>query len=241
MRIMLAGTSSGSGKTTASMLLMAALKMRGLSVAPYKVGPDDVDTGFHRAVCTRACHNLDGWLMKKGSLLSALRSGADVAVIEGVMGYYDGLDPESFRCSSYETARITRTPVLLVADASGGAASVAATVKGFQTLTDDSGIAGVLVDRVSGESHYRLIERAVGRYTGLPCLGYLTKYAKLELPSRQLGLVPAGETENVVSRVFEAAETASKTLDLDGIALTNKNFSIRMIPGAVRMIVPAQG
>ncbi len=217
MRIMLAGSSSGCGKTTLSIMLMAALRMKGLSVAPYKVGPDYIDTGFHRAVCARASYNLDSWLMKRESLAALLKNDADISVIEGVMGYYDGLDAERFTCSTYEMARLSHTPALLIVDAAGGAASVAATVKGFQMLTSDSGIAGVLVNRVSGESHYRLIERAVKRHTGLPCLGYLTKHTKLELPSRQLGLVPAGETEDLVSRVSEAAEAAMTTIDLEGI------------------------
>ena len=217
MRIMLAGSSSGCGKTTVSMLLMAALCAKGLTVAPYKVGPDYIDTGFHAAICGRPSYNLDTWLMKNESLPALLKNNADISVIEGVMGYYDGLDAESFRCSTYETAKLTDTPALLIVDASGGAASVAATVKGFQTLVPDSGIAGVLVNRVSGESHYHLVEQAVKRHTGLPCFGYLTKRAKLELPSRQLGLVPAGETADLVIRVSEAAEAAAETIDLEGI------------------------
>ena len=217
MRLLIAGTGSGCGKTTASILLMAALKSRGQDVAPYKVGPDYIDPGFHQAVCARPSYNLDTWLMEKSTLLRLLRPSADIAVIEGVMGYYDGLDAETLRCSTWETARLTQTPVLLVADASGGAASVAATVKGFQTLTPDSGIAGVLVNRVSGPSHYALVEKAVTHYTGLPCVGYLTKQQKLELPSRHLGLVTARETPDLLSRVQQAAEQAAETLNIDKI------------------------
>lgn len=217
MRIMLAGSSSGCGKTTMSMILMAALRIKGLTVAPYKVGPDYIDTGFHKAICVRPSYNLDSWLMDPAAYPKLLCNDADISVIEGVMGYYDGLDAVNFRCSSYETAKLTDTPVLLIADASGGAASVAATVKGFQILAENSMIAGVLVNRVSGESHYRLVEQAVKRHTGLNCLGYLTKQTKLQLPSRQLGLVPAGETEDLVSRVSEAARAAIGNIDLDGI------------------------
>ena len=217
MRILIAGSASGCGKTTMSMILMAALRLKGLNVAPYKAGPDYIDTGFHSVVCGRASYNLDTWLMKPESVRNTLDSDADISVIEGVMGYYDGLDARSLRCSTYEIARLSETPVLLIVDASGGAASVAATVKGFQTLKDDSGIAGVLVNRVSGEKHYRLVQQAVSSYTSLPCLGYLSKQQKLELPSRQLGLVPAGETEGLYERVAGAAERALETLDLDGI------------------------
>ena len=160
MRILLAGTSSGCGKTTASLLLMAALRERGLDVAPCKVGPDYIDTGFHELVCGRPSHNLDSFLIEPRDLPTLLSRPADITVIEGVMGYYDGMDATSCRQSTWEMARLTRTPVLLVVDASGSAASAAATVKGFMTLREDSGIAGVLVNRVSGAHHYELVRDA---------------------------------------------------------------------------------
>lgn len=214
MRILLAGTGSGCGKTTASLLIMAALTQAGRSVAPYKVGPDYIDPGFHRLICGRPSHNLDTHLMAESTILRLLDHDADVAVIEGVMGYYDGLDPRSLHTSTWELARMTRTPVLLVVDASGGAASVAAQVKGFQCLREDSGLAGVLVNRVSGEHHYRMVEEAVKYYTGLPCAGYLLKNTSLALNSRHLGLIPAVEVPDVRQRVIDAARQAKDTLDL---------------------------
>ncbi|MBR4234793.1 MAG: cobyrinate a,c-diamide synthase [Clostridia bacterium] len=217
MRLLVAGTGSGCGKTTSSILLMACLKRRGIDVAPYKAGPDYIDPGFHRRVCGRASYNLDTWLMSAEEIKRVLRTDADIALIEGVMGYYDGLDTREMRCSTWELARITRTPVLLVADASGGAASVAATVRGFQTLKPDSGIAGVIVNRVSGERHYSLIRQAIKDYTGLDCAGYLTKQAALELPSRHLGLVTARETPDLLKRIDAAAAEAENTLDLDAV------------------------
>lgn len=217
MRILLAGTGSGCGKTTASLLLMAALKARGLDAAPYKAGPDYIDPGFHGVVCGRPSYNLDSWLMTADGMRRVLNHPYDIAVIEGVMGYYDGLDSRSFRCSTWEIAQATKTPVLLVADASGGAASVAAAVKGFQTLVENSGIAGVLVNRVSGERHYGLVREAVERYTGLPCVGYLTKKQALRFPSRHLGLVPAEETDDLLPRIQEAAAEAAGTLDIEAI------------------------
>lgn len=213
MRILIAGTGSGCGKTTASLLVMAVLKRKGLKVAPYKTGPDYIDPGFHRVVCGRPSHNLDTWLMEDRTISRLLRNDADISVIEGVMGYYDGLDALNLRCSTWELAQKTKTPVVLVADASGGATSVAATVKGFQALRKDRMLAGVLVNRVSGQHHYDLVRRAVEHYTGLPCVGYLTKKQKLELPSRHLGLVPAEETPDLLSRIGEAAAEAEKTLD----------------------------
>ena len=214
MRIMLGGAGSGCGKTTASLLLMAALKRQGLDVAPYKVGPDYIDPGFHEAICSRPSYNLDTWLMREETIFRLLDKPSDMAVIEGVMGYYDGLDAQTLRCSSWELAQKTQTPVILVADASGGAASVAATVKGFQTLRPNSGIAGVLVNQASGEGHYALIREAIEYYTGLPCVGYLAKDQKLVFPSRHLGLVPARETPGLTERLDPAADEAAQTLDL---------------------------
>ncbi len=214
MRIMLAGTGSGCGKTTASLLLMAALKERGLDVAPCKVGPDYIDPGFHRLVCGRPSHNLDSYLMRKEDVCTLAARKADITVMEGVMGYYDGLDAVSGSQSTWEVARWTRTPALLVVDAAGASASVAATVKGFQTLREDSGIVGVLVNRASGARHYELVREAVAHYTGLPCVGYLPKDAGLELKSRHLGLVPADEVEDALPRIRAAAKRAAATLDL---------------------------
>ena len=213
-RILIAGTGSGCGKTTASLLLMALLRESGLRVAPYKVGPDYIDPGFHCAVCGRPSHNLDTFLMEREDILSLLHADADVAVIEGVMGYYDGLDVRTLRCSTWEMARLTRTPVLLVVDASGGAASVAAQVKGFRTLREDSGLAGVLVNRVSGAAHYAQVSEAIRLYTGLPCVGYIPKNTRLDFPSRHLGLIPAGETPDAVQRIQQAAAGVRETIDL---------------------------
>ena len=118
---------------------------------------------------------------------------------------------------------MTKTPVILVVDASGGAASVAATVRGFQTLRENSGLRGVLVNRASGERHYALVKDAVSHYTSLPCVGYLTKQAAIELPSRHLGLVTARETPDLLARVDEAAAEAEKTLDLDAMLAIAKS------------------
>ena len=214
MRILLAGTSSGCGKTTAGLLLMAALRERGLDVAPCKVGPDYIDTCVHELVCGRPSHNLDSFLIEPRDLPTLLSRPADITVIEGVMGYYDGMDATSCRQSTWEMARLTRTPVLLVVDASGSAASAAATVKGFMTLREDSGIAGVLVNRVSGAHHYELVRDAVAHYTGLPCVGYIEKHVNLALKSRHLGLVPAEEVEDALPRIQEAARQVADTLDL---------------------------
>lgn len=216
MRIMLAGTGSGCGKTTASLALMAALRARGLSVAPFKAGPDYIDPGFHRLACGRISHNLDEWLCAPDSvrrILALGAKGADIAVIEGAMGFYDGLDGGD-ACSAFSLARHTGTPVVLVVDASGSAASAAATALGFLKYREDSGIAAALVNRVSGERHFALVRDALAAIE-LPCVGWLPRDAALAMPERHLGLVPAEERPQALAQIDRAAGL----LRLDGEAL----------------------
>ena len=206
MRIMLAGVHSGCGKTTASLALMAALKARGMAVAPFKAGPDYIDPGFHRVACGRASHNLDEWLCAPDSIRRILRlgaEGADIAVIEGAMGFYDGLGGGT-QCSAYALAKHTRTPVVLVVDASGSAASAAATALGFMRYRPDNTIAAALVNRVSGERHFELVRDALAGI-GLPCVGWLPRDAGLTLPDRHLGLVPVEERPQTASQIERAA------------------------------------
>ena len=217
MRILLAGTGSGCGKTTVSLALMRSLMQRGLRVAPFKAGPDYIDPAFHAAACGRPSHNLDAHLLSAETIRTLLgreEESTDIAVIEGVMGYYDGIDSITLHASTWELAGLTQTPALLVADGSGGAASVAATVRGFQTLQADSRLCGVLVNRVSSPRHYALIADAVTRYTGLPCVGYMPK-SPVVLASRHLGLIPAGETEALEEKLNALGAALTDTLDFD--------------------------
>lgn len=217
---MIAGTSSGCGKTTVTLAIMAALREKGLVVAPFKVGPDYIDPGFHQAACGRPSDNLDAHLCDAGTVRAILRAGeerADIAVIEGVMGYFDGMHGQNFACSTWQLSVDTRTSALLVVDASGGAASAAATVLGFLRFKRNSRIAGVLVNRVSSRGHYELVRDAIERYTGLPSVGYLPKDAFLTLASRHLGLIPAEETEALSRQIARAAQLALETVDFDAI------------------------
>ena len=206
LRVMLAGTSSGCGKTTAALALLRAARDQGLRAAPFKSGPDYIDPGFHRAACGRVSHNLDEWLCSDNAvrqILSLGARGADIAVIEGAMGFYDGRGDGS-RCSAWSLARHTGTPVVLVVDASGSAASAAATALGFMKYREDSGIAGIFVNRVSGERHYELVRQAMARI-GLPCVGWMPRDAALRMPDRHLGLVPVEERPQVEAQIQRAA------------------------------------
>ena len=205
MRILLAGVGSGCGKTTAALALMAALRAKGLAIAPYKAGPDYIDPGFHRLACGRASHNLDEWLCGPGSVqrLLALGDDADLSVIEGAMGFYDGRGGGD-DCSAYALAKHTKTPVVLVVDASGSAASCAAAALGFLKYRPDHTLAAALVNRASGERHYRLVREALAA-VGLPCVGWLPKDAGLAMPDRHLGLVPAEERVGAAEQIRRAA------------------------------------
>ena len=216
MRIMLAGISSGCGKTTASLALMAALRARGMTVAPFKSGPDYIDPGFHRIACGRPSHNLDEWLCAPDSvkrILALGSAGADIAVIEGAMGMYDGLGGGT-RCSAYALAKHTGTPIELVVDASGSAASAAATALGFLKYRPDNTVAGVLVNRASSQRHYDLIREAMAG-VGLACVGWLPRDAGLSMPDRHLGLVPVEERPEVAGQIGRAASLLQ--LDLDAL------------------------
>ena len=215
MRVMLAGTASGCGKTTASLALMAALRGRGLSVAPYKAGPDYIDPGFHRLACGRTSHNLDEWLCAPQSVRRLLQLGADadIAVIEGAMGLYDGL-ADGDACSAYALAKHTGTPVVLVVDAAGSAASAAASALGFLKYRPDHTIAAALVNRASGERHFQRVRDALMKI-GLPCVGWLPKDAALAMPDRHLGLVPVEERPGAREQIARAA--ALLRLDMDAL------------------------
>ena len=213
MRFMLAGVSSGCGKTTATLAMLRALKTRGLRVQPFKSGPDYIDPGFHRVACGRVSHNLDQWLCSEDAVNRILQIGskdADIAVIEGAMGMYDGLnrgvDPrvEGPQCSAWSLAKATGTPVILVVDASGSAASAAATALGFLKYREDSGIAGVFVNRASNERHYAMVRDAMAG-VGLECVGWMPKDRELHMPDRHLGLVPVEERPDVEAQVARAA------------------------------------
>ena len=207
MRLMVAGTGSGCGKTTVSLALMARMREKGLRVAPFKSGPDYIDPGFHRVAAGRPSHNLDLFLMSKesvGQVVSLGMEGADIGVIEGAMSYYDGIGSEG-ACSAWSLARETGTPALLVIDAAGSSSGAAATVLGFQTYREPSGIAAVLVNRVSSEGHYRLVRDAVEARTGLPCVGYMRADGEIGLDSRHLGLVPAEEVPGIREKIDRAA------------------------------------
>ncbi len=195
-----AGTHSGCGKTLASLGLMAACARRGFTVQAFKAGPDFIDPGHHEAVTGRPSHNLDGWMMGRDAVRGVFRrhaAEADVAIVEGVMGLFDGASGRDEAGSTAELAKWLDLPVVLVVDARAMARSVGALASGFAGYDPDLTLAGVLCNRVGSERHRDLLFDALsGGGPGLEVarpLGFLGRDADLELPSRHLGLVTAGD------------------------------------------------
>jgi cobyrinic acid a,c-diamide synthase len=215
-----AGTHSGSGKTTVTLGLMAALKRKGLAVQGFKVGPDFIDPGHHRAVTGRESHNLDGWMMRpevnRSIFLRGLR-GADAGVIEGVMGLFDGFSGSDETGSTAETAKHLGVPVLLVVDARSMARSAAAVALGFARFDPDLSLAGVLFNRVGGRTHARMLEEAMEAVPGIQLLGCLPRDEALAIPSRHLGLVTADDHLMGEEKTDRLAAWIEAHVDLDRI------------------------
>jgi cobyrinic acid a,c-diamide synthase len=208
----IAGPSSGVGKTTMTLGLMAALNRRGLTVQPFKCGPDFIDPGHHRRVCQRASHNLDGWMLSaevNRAIFLQHSASADVSVVEGVMGLFDGAGRSSSTGSTAAIAVLLNLPIVLVVDASHMAASAAALVHGFATFDSTVHLAGVIFNRVGSATHYGLLKDAVERAGSVPSLGYLPHDERLRIPERYLGLVTAGEeilSEQAIAYLVDLVE-----------------------------------
>jgi cobyrinic acid a,c-diamide synthase len=216
--IVVAGTGSGVGKTTVTLGLLEAYRRRGLTVQAFKVGPDFIDPGLHEIVTGRPSYNLDGWMCARQGVLATFArhaADADLAVVEGVMGCFDGADATGEQGSTAEVAKWLGAPVVLVIDASGQARSAAASVLGFERFDPALTVAAVIANRVGGESHARWIAEAVQAACAAVPLGAIPRDAELELPERHLGLVTAAEGVVTGDLREHLAETIERHVDLD--------------------------
>jgi cobyrinic acid a,c-diamide synthase len=215
-RLLIAGVSSGVGKTTVTCALALALRRRGLLVTTFKCGPDYLDPTYHLRASGQTCHNLDGWMMGRDAVLETFARaarGCDIALIEGVMGLFDGADASSEDGSSAQIAKWLDAPVLLVVDASGMARSLAALVSGFFAFDPALRFAGVLANRVGSKAHLELLRRALPDH--VPLFG-LPRQVEHAFPARHLGLHTADAT--VPDTSFEAwAQITSSWIDLDAL------------------------
>lgn len=218
--LMISAPASGTGKTTVMLGLLRALKDDGLTVQPFKSGPDYIDPAFHRAAAGRASFNLDTWAMNQTLLgaISAQAAGADITVAEGSMGLYDGVAGQGATGfgSSAETAKRAGWPVILVIDVGGQAQSAAATALGFKTYAPDLPFAGVILNRCASPRHERLTRLGMDR-AGLPVLGVLPRRGDLALPERHLGLIQAVEHPDLEEAIAGYATFLREHVDLDKI------------------------
>lgn len=217
-RLVVAAPCSGSGKTTVATGLMAALSKRGLDVSPHKVGPDYIDPTYHALATGRAGRNLDAFLVgteRIAPLFLHGAAGADVAVIEGVMGLFDGRGSTD-EASTAHVARLLDAPVVLVVDASSQSRSIAALVHGFATFDRGTRVAGVVLNRVASPRHEELLRSAVAS-VGIPVFGALPRNGAVQLPSRHLGLVPADEMAEAQATVEAMGALVERHLDVEGL------------------------
>jgi cobyrinic acid a,c-diamide synthase len=217
-RVVIAATRSGDGKTTVATGIMAALAARGLRVSPHKVGPDYIDPTYHAAACGVPGRNLDPWLVGEELVAPLFRhgaAGADVAVVEGVMGLFDGAAGRGDLASTAQVARLLDAPVVLVVNAAGTSRSVAPLVQGFAGWDRRVRLGGVVLNQVASERHETLLREALAP-TGVPVLGALPREATLYTPARHLGLVPAPERPGPVAGWLPALrDLVGRGVDLD--------------------------
>jgi cobyrinic acid a,c-diamide synthase len=230
-RLVVAAPSSGAGKTTVAIGLMAALRARGLAVSPHKVGPDYIDPGYHALATGRPGRNLDPVLVGADRIAPLLlhgARGADVAVVEGVMGLYDGRGATD-EGSTAHVARLLDAPVVLVVDASSQSRSVAALVHGFTSYDPRVRLAGVVLNRVGSDRHEQLLRAALG---DVPVLGVLRRDEAVAVPSRHLGLVPAAErAPEAVAVVDRLGALVERSCDVDALlALARSAAPLRVEP-----------
>ncbi|PSN92486.1 hypothetical protein B9Q03_00865 [Candidatus Marsarchaeota G2 archaeon OSP_D] len=216
-RLVVGGVGSDVGKTTVSTGLMGALVRRGLRVQGFKVGPDYIDPTYHRLASGRPSYNLDTWLMGEAGVVETFASAmreADIGVVEGVMGLFDGSTPRSDAQSTSEVARLLRAPVILVVDVRGVGRSAAAQVLGYAKMAQGYSIRGVVLNRVGGEGHAAICKSAIEEVTGIPVIGALKNTPTINLPSRHLGLHLAEEEREKIRSIVDEVEGS---VDIDRI------------------------
>lgn len=216
-RLLFAAPKSNSGKTMIVCGMIEVFKRKGLKVNSFKCGPDYIDPMFHRRVLEIESGNLDTFFTDNDTtryLLERKAKNADITLIEGVMGYYDGLGGQSEKASCYEVAKVTDTPVILVVDCKGASVSLAAVIKGIVDYRNDSNIKGVILNRVS-PMYYDRLKEVIEREAGVNIFGYVPEIENLRLSSRHLGLVSPGEIAAFSQWVNKAADAIEKTVDTE--------------------------
>lgn len=220
-RIVIAGTGSSSGKSTLALGLMGAFRKRGHTVQGFKCGPDYIDPSYHTAITGRPSRNLDSWMLEPATVRDIYargRRGADISIIEGVMGMFDGRSADSNEGSTADISALLQAPVLLVVDISGMGRSAAAIVKGFQAMAGDGArIAGVVANRAGSAGHYDLVRQAVEQECGVPMVGCLAWDDGVAIPERHLGLIPSLERGDLAPLFQSLAKLVEAGIDLEAV------------------------
>lgn len=218
-RIIISALRGGGGKTILSLGLISAWREMDHRIAPFKKGPDYIDSGWLEFAADRSCHNLDPFLMNEAQILESFLSNsdnADISLVEGNRGLYDGLDLDGC-CSTAELAKLITAPVLIVLDVTMATRTMAAIVKGCQTFDPELNIAGVILNRVAGSRQEILIKNAVEKYCDIPVVGSVPKLKGGMFPERHMGLIPYREQEHAEKAILWTKETVKQNLDLDKI------------------------
>jgi len=218
-RLVVGAPQGRSGKTTFTIALLSGLVKKNLTVQSFKKGPDFIDPGWHARVTGRPCRNLDRFIMSEDTIKQSLARGslgADIAVVEGAMGLFDGVDLEGSG-STAEIARIIGAPVVLVVNTARMTRSVAAIVKGCMEFDPRVKVAGVVLNKVARPRHEQMLRSVIEHYCGIPVLGAIPKGKQFTIPDRHLGLIPAVENDELAAAIDVAGVEAGEYLDLDGL------------------------
>jgi cobyrinic acid a,c-diamide synthase len=240
--VVIAGAASGVGKTTVTLALLEAFRRRGLTVQAFKVGPDFIDPGFHELVTGRPSYNLDGWMCGERHVKETVArraADADLAIVEGVMGCFDGLDGTGDDGSTAQVAKWLSAPVVLVLDVGAQARSAAAVALGFERFDAELDLVGVIANRVAGDTHAQWVREAIAKRCRAAALGAIPRDETLALPERHLGLVTAGEGTLTAEGRRRLADIVERSVDLD--ALLELASPLRAaVPGAAPTPAPAR-
>jgi len=224
-RLVVAGVTSGVGKTSITSAIIYGIKKRGYRIQPFKVGPDYIDPSYLSAISGKDAKNLDVWLMGESELLHSFvkNSTSDISVIEGVMGYYDGFGGKTNYASTHHVASLLKSPTILILDASKTARSIAATALGFAKFHRNSRIVGVILNKIGSKKHESMCKQALASLK-VPILGSILRNSE-SLESRHLGLIPVKEQRSLQNKIRKVSREISDSLDIDKIIQICKNVS----------------
>ena len=223
-RLVIAGSTSGVGKTSITSAIIYGLKRRGYTVQPFKVGPDYIDPSYLSSISNNETKNLDVWLMGKDELVKSFvtNSTSDVSIIEGVMGYYDGFGGKTNHASTHHVSTLLKSPVILILDASKTSRSIAATALGFIKFHKNSRISGIILNKIGSKKHDTLCRHALENLN-IPIIGSIPRISSIILESRHLGLIPVTEQKQLQKKIKQVSKEIADYLDFEKIVKICKN------------------